>query len=159
MIPVKKLLITMGFLLLAYPAWAGVETVIELKNVPVKFLGKAQNLLPEAIFSTANTEEEVDGTFVYEIQGTLPDGRKVEVDLFKNGNIQEIEIEFSKDMVPGAVLKALKDKLPGFTPTYIEASHSASRKVTGYEFVGNMSGNTLDVEVSADGRRVEKADQ
>ena len=49
--------------------------------------------------------------------------------------------------------------MPGFTPSFIEASHSASKKVVGYEFVGELGGKQLDIEVSADGRRIEIADQ
>lgn len=138
---------------------AGVETVIPLETVPEELQTRARELLPKASFETANTEKEADGTLVYEIQGTLDDGRKVEVDLFENGDIEEFEIEFSMDLVPGAVLKAIEKRMPGFAPSYIEASHSASKKVVGYEFVGELKGKKLDIDVSADGRRIELADQ
>ncbi|HBR97262.1 MAG TPA: hypothetical protein DD979_07770 [Gammaproteobacteria bacterium] len=138
---------------------AGEEQAVALADVPEKLLQAAGALLPNATFKTANTEKESDGSIVYEIQGLLEDGRKVEVDLFKDGKVQEFEVEFSKDLVPGAVLKALDTKMPGFTPEYIEASHSPSKKVVQYEFVGKLADQTLDLDVSADGRRVEVADQ
>lgn len=138
---------------------AGTEVKIDFNDIPKDIMSVAQELLPEAKFTSANTEEETDGTFVYEIQGKIKDGRKVEVDILKNGKIEEFEVEFSRDMVPGAVLKSLESKLPGFKPSYIEASHSASKKVIAYEFVGTRDGKDFDVDVSADGRKVELADQ
>lgn len=140
-------------------AIAGEETVIPLNKVPENLLSKAKALLPNADFKTANTEKESDGTLVYEIQGTLENGRKVEVDVIENGEIQEFEVEYSLDLIPGAVIKAIEKKMPGFTPSFIEASHSASKKVVGYEFVGKLGGKKLDIDVSADGRRIEIADQ
>jgi len=112
-------------------------------------------------FVSANTETEDRGPddFVYEIQGTLDDGRKVEFDIFPSGTVQEVEIEFTDDMVPGAVMNAIRDLYEGFTPTFIEASHSRSLQVVQYEVVGTAGGRTLDIEVSADGRRIVESDQ
>lgn len=138
---------------------AGEEKIIPLNKVPEELLSEAKKLLPNAVFKTANTEKETDGTLVYEIQGTLENGRKVEVDVLENGDIQEFEVVYSLDLVPGAVIKAIEKKLPGFTPSFIEASHSASKKVVGYEFVGEFGGKKIDIDVSADGRRIEMADQ
>ena len=138
---------------------AGEEKIIPLSNVPENLLSEAEKLLPTATFNTANTEKEADGTLVYEIQGTLENGRKVEVDVLENGDIQEFEVVYSLDLVPRAVMKAIEKKMPGFTPSFIEASHSATKKVVGYEFVGELGGKQLDIEVSADGRRIEIADQ
>ena len=74
--------------------------------------------------------------------------------MYENGEVQEIEIEFHVDMVPGAVIKAIQRKIPGFQPTYIEASHSPSMKVVRYEFAGTLDGKEIDIEVSADGSRI-----
>jgi len=62
-------------------------------------------------------------------------------------------------MVPGAVLKAIERKLPGFEPDFIEVSHSRSLKVVRYEFVGKLGDKKLDIDVSADGCTIEVADQ
>jgi len=146
-------------LLFGSAAMAGEETVIALEKVPESIQSVAKELLLNAGFKTANIETEDDGTLVYEIQGVLEDGRKVEVDVLENGSVQEFEVEFTKNLVPGAVLKAIEKKLPGFEPIYIEASHSASKKVVQYEFVGEFGGRELDIEVSASGRRIEIGDQ
>ncbi|WP_153768669.1 PepSY domain-containing protein [Labrenzia sp. CE80] len=116
-------------------------------------------LLGEVTIASANTETEEDGSFVYEIQGTFVDGRKVEVDIDPNGKVHEIEIEFEIEDVPGAVRNAIEKQLPGFKPSFIEASHSQSMKVVNYEFVGMMGDAKMDIEASADGRRIVVADQ
>lgn len=115
--------------------------------------------LGEVTLTDANTETEDDGSFVYEIRGEVADGRKVEIDIDPDANVEEIEIEFMVEDVPGAVLKALETRMPGFTPEFIEASHSSSMQVVRYEFVGTMGDNIMDIEVSADGRNIVVADQ
>ncbi len=146
-------------LILAHAAAAGEQKPIELSAVPDAILAVTREKLPDTRLVSANTETEVNGEYLYEIQGLLPDGRKVEFDIYPDQRIQEIEIEFTRDMVPGAVLKAIERKLPGFEPEFIEASHSRSLKVVRYEFVGKLGDNELDIDVSADGRNIEVADQ
>ena len=153
------LFLTAVLIFLTDNTYAGKETEIAFDQLPSKLLAKAQDLMPSAVFSSANTELEDDGTLIYEIQGTLEDGRRVEVDLYEDGTVQEIEVEFTKDLVPGAVMIAIEKKYPGFEPTFIEASHSASKKVLRYEFVGVQNGRKIDLEVSADGRNILQADK
>ncbi|AFJ02985.1 hypothetical protein Q7C_1844 [Methylophaga frappieri] len=121
-------------------------------------LDAIQKQFPESDVISANIEIEDNGDEIYEIQGTLKDKRKFEYDTFANGEVQEIEVEFPEYMVPEAVMKAIEKKLPGFTPTYIEASHSKSMKVISYEFEGMMGDKKLDIDVSADGSKIEIAD-
>jgi len=139
--------------------YAGEETIIDLTEVPDTIMATAQQLMPEVKFISADKEEETDDTLVFEIQGLMKDGRKVEVDILSNGDVEEIEVEFSQDLVPGAVMKAINAKLPGFIPSYIEASHSASKKVIQYEFEGVFGGEQIDLEVSADGRNIVISDK
>ncbi|MCA9473111.1 MAG: hypothetical protein MRJ96_11225 [Nitrospirales bacterium] len=151
--------IIMLSVILTVPAMAGVETPIELSTIPETILTEAKLKFPDATYQSANTETEPDGGFVYEIQGIFKDGRKFEYDVYPDGVIQEIEVVFQESMVPGAVMKAIRRKLPGFIPTYIEASHSASMKVVGYEFVGHMGSHEIDIDVSADGSMIQVADK
>lgn len=119
----------------------------------------AYEVLGEVELVSANTETEADGSYVYEIQGTVTDGRRVEIDIEPDGDVEEIEIEFKIEDVPGAVMNAIQEKLPEFQPDFIEASHSPSMHVIGYEFVGNVGDNKMDIEVSADGMTITVADQ
>ena len=114
-------------------------------------------LLLAVFFSGSLHAAPIGTAFTY--QGVLKDGRKVEVDIQEDGKVLEIEVEFTIDMVPGAVIKAIEEKYPGFEPTFIEASHSKSKKVRGYEFEGTQNGIKLDLEVSADGRKIIEADE
>lgn len=141
------------------PVLAGVEQAIELSAVPGHIFNDIKAKFPDATILSANTETEDGGSFVYEIQGVFKDGRKLEYDAYPDGKVQEIEIEFREGMVPGAITKAIQRKLPGFKPTYIEASHSRSMKVVKYEFEGDLEGEKIDIEVSADGSRIEIADK
>ena len=122
------------FLFFAAHATAGEETKIDLQAVPGDIMEKAKTLMPEATYKSANTEAEADG-LVYEIQGLLADGRRLEVDIAESGKVEEIEVEFTHDLVPAAVLNAVEAAYPNFTVTFIEASHSESKKVVGYEFL------------------------
>jgi len=146
-------------LLVPLLAEAGKEVEVPLQEVPEDIMEAARRIEPEAEFHRAQIETEDDGTKVYEIQGKLKDGRRIEVDVLENARVQEYELEFTAAQVPGAVLKGIQKKLPGFEPTYIEASHSASGKVMQYEFEGTLGGQKIDIEVSADGRRIVVADK
>lgn len=170
-------------------AMAGVEEKIDLTDVPAEVMEVAERYLKnlrlamdgpitidlDAVIDdnissdykqlgavsivSANTETEDDGSFVYEIQGKAADGRQIEIDIDPTARVEEIEIEFKREDVPGAVLKSVESKMPGFAPEFIEASHSASMQVFGYELVGKMGDEVLDIEVSADGRSITIADQ
>jgi len=147
------------FVLGTQTVFAGTEEKIDFSDIldPVKKVLKKR--FEKATLLSANTETEEDGTIVYEIQGKLSDGRSAEFDVFPDGKIEEVEIIFPMEMVPGAITKAINKKMPGFIPTKIEASHSASMKVIRYEFEGTLNDQKMDLEVSADGRTITVADQ
>ena len=183
------LVLGFGFAL-AGTAIAGVEEPIDLAKVPAKIMEIAKENfkglkvadvsevrlddetvdddsiivsyqdLGEVKIVSANTETETDGTFVYEIQGVFADGRRVEIDIEPDGTVLEIEKEFRIEDVPGAVLKAIEAKMPGFKPEFIEAAHSpGSLQVVRYELVGMLGETKMDIEISADGSTIVVADQ
>ncbi|MCG7904227.1 MAG: hypothetical protein JAY60_17605 [Candidatus Thiodiazotropha weberae] len=156
-----KLLIIASVVLMVglNPSFAGTEKKIALSEVPQTVMKVLNQRFEKATLLTANIETEEDGSVVYEIQGKLSDGHLAEFDVFPDGKIEEVEIIFPIEMVPGAILKALEKKMHGFVPSKIEATHSASMKVVGYEFEGTLNGQKLDLEVSADGRTITIADQ
>jgi hypothetical protein len=140
-------------------AIAGTEEKITFSEVPEAVVKVLKKRFSKATLLTVNTETESDGSVVYEIQGILSDGHDAEFDVFPDGKIEEVEVIFPIEMVPGAVLQSIEQKMTGFIPTKIEASHSASMKVVGYEFEGTLNGQKIDLEVSADGRTITVADQ
>lgn len=139
-------------------AWAGVEQSIALSSVPTDVMAVARATLPNAKFHSANTETEDDGQMVYEIQGTTAEGGALEIDVTTAAEVEEIELVFSEALVPEAVLIAVRNRYPGIQFELIEASLSASKKVTGYEFVGQVDGVAVDLDVSADGRSIRESD-
>jgi hypothetical protein len=147
------------FLVGAQPALAGTEEEVALSEVPEKVMRVLKKRFETVSLLTANTETEEDGSVVYEIQGKLSDGHLAEFDIFPNGKIEEVEVIFPIEMVPVAIMKAIEKKMAGFVPSKIEATHSASMKVVGYEFEGTLKGRKIDLEVSADGRTITVADQ
>jgi hypothetical protein len=157
-----KIYVIVGFIFFTLNtqlAFAGTEKEISLSELPEAVMKVLKKRFEKATFQTANTETEEDGSVVYEIQGRLSDGHFAEFDLFPDGKIEEIEVIFPIEMVPGAIMKAIEKKMAGFVPTKIEATHSESMKVVGYEFEGTLNGQKLDLEVSADGRTITIADQ
>lgn len=148
----------LSIMLLISFTFAGEEKVISLNEVPSELSSKVKKTLPSVKFTSANMEQEEDYS-VYEIQGVFPDNRKVEVDIFPNAKIEEIEVEFPSYMVPKAVLLKIEEKYTGFESTYIEASHSESMQVVKYEFEGIFNNHKMDIEVSADGRKIVEADK
>jgi hypothetical protein len=139
--------------------FAGTEQRLDLSEVPETVMTVIKKRFKTATLLTANTETEEDGSMVYEIQGKLSDGHLAEFDIYPDGRIEEVEVIFPLEMVPGAIMKVIEQKIAGFVPTKIEATHSASMKVVGYEFEGTLNGQRLDLEVSADGRTITVADQ
>ena len=156
---ITSLWICTGIAFFPLLAFGGEEVVVPMHMLPPIIIHVANQAQPNAVFHRAQIETEEDGTEVYEILGKLSNGKRVEVDILKNGAIQEYELEFTEAQVPGAVLMAIQKKLPGFQPSYIEASHSASGKVMRYEFEGTLGDQRIDIEVSASGRKIEVADK
>jgi len=185
---VRRAPITMAVVLsLTGFAQAGEERPVSMNEVPTDVLDVIRSRFDNVELLSANTETEEDGSIVYEVQGRIPAGqwvsgersplidadgdlvaplpqaptklRRIEFDLTPNAVFDEIEIEFTVNLVPGAVIQALQAKYPGFEPTFIEASYSDSMDVTRYEFEGRHEGRSLDLEVSASGRKIRVADR
>lgn len=100
---------------------------------------------------------EDDGFGLQLIKVTLSEV-EVEVDLFANGEIEEVERVIPVKLVPGMVLKRVRDEYPQMQVDRVEASYSRYGKIFQYEFTGLQDGVALDLEVSADGREIVEAD-
>lgn len=123
----------------------GVEPVYRFQTVPTN---------PNEIDISAF---EDDGFGLQLIEVALRDV-EVEVDLFENGEIEEIERVIPEKLVPKMVLNRLRQRYPEFEVERVEASYSRHGKIFQYEFSGRRSGVLLDLEVSADGSRIVEAD-
>lgn len=183
----KNLIFLLPIMMLPLAVSAGVEKPIALSELPDRVAKAIEQRFPNIMLLSANTEIELNGDKVYEVRGQIPAGqfldgeysplledddplidftpdppkgiRRVEFDLTPEGDFEEIEIEFSPDLLPGAVRQALQLAYPGFVPIFIEASYSDSMQVVGYELEGHFQGQKLDVELSPSGKDIRIADQ
>ncbi len=122
---------------------------IQIKDVPPQVLLSAKRALPDAKWTKANWDLGDNGLPVIEIEGTL-NGKKVEVDVYTDGGIEEVERDISESEVPPAVMTALKKYVPTFQIASVNKSET-SGVVDRYEFRGS---DGLSVKIGEFGQRV-----
>ena len=136
---------------LATASWTQAEEKkIKLEEVPAIVMQTAKAAVPGVTFSEAQIDTD-DTETIYELKGTTKEGKKVEVDVYPDGFIEEIEIQIEKSEVPTKVLSFFEKKFPGFKLTKIEKSIRPCRnglQTIWYEFDGVTSaGEAVDVEI------------
>jgi len=129
--------------------------IYEVRGVQEKFAMESIAARPEQI----KIEELDDDGFILPTRRVVLQNVEFEVDLFENGNIEEIERVIPAELVPPMVLKRIQTAYHGFEPTRTEASFNAFGKIFQYEFAGAYQGRSLDLEVSADGSKIATADE
>lgn len=134
--------------ILAAPALA--ETEVSQADIPEAVAETAMETAPGVTFTKVSTEIE-EGRTVYEFQGQSHDGKHIEVDVFDDGTLQEVEMEMDFDELPAAVKLSMNSRFPGFRATYVESSvHSTG--VFLYEIEGvTADGAAITVEMAEDG--------
>jgi len=68
------------------------DTEIPLTDVPANIINIVQNTLPGISLTEAEKELEND-TVIYELKGTLINGKKYEIEITESGTILKIELE------------------------------------------------------------------
>ena len=129
-----------------------VEEIIDLSEVPEAAMTAARAAAGDVELTVGNTETE-GGKTVYELRGRMTDGMTLEVDVFADGTIEEVEREIDPAEVPKAVMEAVRAKYPGFRASRVEANERDGQLVE-YNIEGQAGGTTFDVEVTADGSDV-----
>lgn len=122
---------------------------IQIKDVPPQVLLTAKRVLPDAKWTMASWDLGDNGLPVIEVEGTL-NGKKVEVDVYTDGGIEEVERDISESEVPAAVMTALKKYVPGFQIASVNKSET-SGVVDRYEF---HDANDLSVKIGEFGQRI-----
>lgn len=111
-----------------------------------------------ASFSLTGAVLDLDDVLAtYEVQATLGDGRRVEVDVEPSGRIEEMEIQINREEIPASVLEALSRHASGFQQAQEGVMYEKSLRPSAnglvevwYEF----SGTTFDVEIRSDAKKV-----
>lgn len=130
---------------------------ISLERVPQNLRDIAASYAPGASFSTASIEFE-GGRRIYEIAGVNSNGRRIEIDLFEDGSLDEIEMEETEADLPAAVKRALAAAQPQGEIIFVETSvHGDSRFFYEVE-VRTPSGAIVAYELAEDGRIISVED-
>jgi hypothetical protein len=113
--------------------------------------GIARTLMPDVDFRTWNFGRD-DGRRIFEFAGQNTEtGQRVEVDVFANGRVEEVEMEIPLSAVPQSIKNTVANTLNGYRARRAERSIRRNFRVF-YEIDGEtMDGEPLSVEVSATG--------
>ena len=103
----------------ASPAIAGKEVAME--EVPTAARETAIRTAPGLDVERIEVEEE-SGRLVYEFEGRGPDAERIEVDVYADGELEEVEMETAEASLPADVLAAIEKKFDAFRITYAETS-------------------------------------
>lgn len=133
---------------LAAPAYA--ETEISFDDVPDNVMETAIETAPGVSFDRVSIEIE-DGQTIYEFEAEDHAGNHIEIDVFEDGSLDEIEMELDWNDIPAAVANSLQNAAPGFEPTYIELSVRDGGSLFVYEFEGEFDGQEVDIEIEESG--------
>jgi hypothetical protein len=139
--------------LVGLPASALDDNSVPLSKVPPAARKAAEKAVPGIKITEAFLDEE-EGEKFYELDGTDPQGRDVEVDVTPQGKVLSIAVEIPIRDVPKVVVNALHAKLKGFMITSVMEVKEEG-KVVEYAFEGKgAKGKDLSVSVTADGSEV-----
>lgn len=144
-----RLTLFIAIQMMTIPA-AFAETVIALEDAPKKVVETAETTAPGARFVRVTVEVE-KGRRIYEFEGEGPNGEHIEIDVYEDGTLEEIEMEIGADELPPAVVEALARTEPGFSITYVETSVRRDG-VFIYEIEGtSKNGLMLSFDIREDG--------
>jgi hypothetical protein len=120
-----------------------------LEAVPDEVLRAAREARPALELHGAEYERR-DGREYYDLEGTLPDGSELELDLtLADGawTVVEVQRDIALEQVPGGARQALETERPDWQPRRIIESDQGDGLVI-YEFFGpGSAGEELKVEV------------
>jgi hypothetical protein len=134
--------------LVAAPALAGEKHErIDLSKVPSEARLAADQAVPGGHWSKACREKENHET-VYELEGKDATNRRVEVEVYSDGKVREVETEIGVHAVPESYRRICSDKHPGFKPTGAEQV-TRNGQIYAYDFEGKMNGRYVEVRVHA----------
>ncbi len=140
----------LGLHILTIPA-AYAETEIALEEAPPEVVETAIATAPGVDFFRVTIEQE-GGRRIFEFEARGPSGEHIEIDVYDDGELEEIEIEVSEAELPPAVRAALAQSEPGFTIEYVESSIRKDG-IFVYEIEGqSANGERIAVDIREDGK-------
>ena len=116
-----------------------------LESLPEEVIAAALAARPELSINEAEYETR-DGNEYYDVEGTMPDGSELELDMtLVDGvwTVVEFQRDIGMDLVPEMVAAALAAGVPDWTPTRIIESDQGDGTVI-YEFFGPGTDDELE---------------
>ena len=116
-----------------------------LESLPEEVIATALAARPELSINEAEYETR-DGNEYYDVEGTMPDGSELELDMtLVDGvwTVVEFQRDIGMDLVPEMVAAALVAGVPDWTPTRIIESDQGDGTVI-YEFFGPGTDDELE---------------
>jgi len=131
---------------------------IAVEDIPAGVLSAINEIAPNMTINEADKEYKHGNTYI-DVEGKLEDGREIEFDLLKKGDIWkivEIQRDLQSEQVPENVLSTLKDSAPKFEATRIIESIQHGEDIIIYEFYGlDADGKEVRKEVKVEENNVE----
>jgi hypothetical protein len=121
------------------------SVVIEINEVPPVVRETAIRAAGNVELINAAREMSRDG-MVYELSGCTAEGAKVEVSVYGDGTLQEVQHEIEVRDVPWKMLDVARANIPDFHPTLVVASRREGT-VLSYDMEGEANGRRYSVEV------------
>ncbi len=123
---------------------------IALEETPPEVLETAISTAPGIDFTRVTVEEE-NGRRIFEFEGRGSSGEHMEIDVFEDGTLEEIEIEIGESAIPAPVRAALDRAEPGLVIAYVETSIRTDG-IFVYEIEGKTAGgDAVSIDIREDG--------
>ncbi|MEL6363738.1 MAG: hypothetical protein AAFR11_02730 [Pseudomonadota bacterium] len=122
---------------------------VELHQVPEEVRETALDAIPGGRLVSVSVETE-NGVKIYEFIAEDADGEELEIDVFEDGRLEEVERVIDFEDIPNVVRDALAERAPDFVPRETEWSYRGDGKIV-YEFSGKYRGAEIDAEITEDG--------
>ena len=138
----------LAFILGVAVAFTGGQTnsvMIDMNEVPPVVRDAALRAAGSVKLVDAAQETSRHGV-VYELSGCTAEGAKIEVDVYPDGTLQEVQREIGVTDVPRNMLDVARANVPNFQPSMVMASHREG-PVLSYDMEGEANGQRYSVEV------------
>jgi len=119
--------------------------IIDMDDVPQAVRDAAKNAvgsieLIEAIRDVSR------GRVIYELSGCTAEGTRIEVGVYEDGTLQEVEREIAVKDVPQRMLDVARANVPNFQPSVV-MTNERDGPVLSYDMEGEADGSRYGVEV------------
>ena len=138
----------LAFILGVAVAFTGGQTnsvMIDMNEVPPVVRDAALRAAGSVKLVDAAQETSRDGV-VYELGGCTAEGAKIEVDVYSDGTLQEVQREIGVTELPRKMLDVVRANVPNFQPNLVMASYREG-PVLSYDMEGEANGQRYSVEV------------